>query len=306
MDCQSLELPMPDLSMPVPAQVRKRNGKTIQNFDFDKIECAIRKAWVDSDDPFDEDKLSKITMLIAKALPEGTTDVEHIQDAVEIALMKHRLYAVAKSYILYRDKRNKLRLARRKPDATAISDYIHYSKYARHQEMLGRREVFGETVNRLKAMHLDRFKDVPDLAKDIEWAFEQVHAKRVLPSMRSMQFGGKAIESNHNRMYNCSFSLIDRPRVFAEAMFLLLSGCGVGYSVQFEHVEKLPPLAFIDQKSVVHHVVDDSIEGWADALNALVMSYIRGHYLEISYSQIRAAGTPLKTCLLYTSDAADE
>ena len=96
-------------------------------------------------------------------------------------------------------------------------------------------------------------------------------------------------------MYNCSATLVDRLDAFPEAMFLLLSGSGVGYSIQFEHVEKLPAFGFIDQKRIRHHIVSDSIEGWADALKALVWSYVTGEYLEISYHLVRPAGSPLKT-----------
>jgi ribonucleoside-diphosphate reductase alpha chain len=96
-------------------------------------------------------------------------------------------------------------------------------------------------------------------------------------------------------MFNCSFGLVDRLDAFSEAMFLLLCGCGVGYSVQFDHVEKLPPIGYVDEKKIRHHVVADSIEGWADALKALVYSYQYGVYLEVSYHEIRPAGALLKT-----------
>jgi len=110
-----------------------------------------------------------------------------------------------------------------------------------------------------------------------------------------LQFGGKAVLANNCRLYNCSFSHIDRFDVFSEAMFLLLSGCGVGYSVQFDHVEKLLPIGYIDQKKVAHHVIEDSIEGWADALKALCQSFQNGINVEFSYHKIRPAGSLLKT-----------
>jgi ribonucleoside-diphosphate reductase alpha chain len=141
-------------------------------------------------------------------------------------------------------------------------------------------------------MHLGQY---PALAETIRWAFNLVRDKKVLPSMRSMQFGGPAIQALHNRIYNCSFSLVDRPEVFSEALFLLLAGCGVGYSVQFDHVEKLPSIGYVDTKSVRHHVIEDTIEGWADALKALVQSYLDGVNLEFAYHQIRSAGAPLRT-----------
>lgn len=178
------------------------------------------------------------------------------------------------------------------PDPTALSNYIHASKYARYMPELQRREVYDETVDRVELMHTKRY---PALRTEIENAFKLVREQKVLPSMRSMQFGGAAIEANNSRIYNCASSLVDRPRVFAEAMFLLLSGCGVGYSVQYEHVEKLPQLAYVDNKKVVHHVIQDTIEGWAEAVDALVNAYIGGYLVEFAYHEIRNAGVILKT-----------
>ena len=277
-------------------QVRKRDGQTVQVFDFSKIENAIRKAWQEaSPGTLDEGKLHAVTMWVANTLDDSEVGVEKIQDAVEIALMKYDLYAVAKAYVIYRHKHSELRQARQKPDPVAVSDYIHFAKYARFMPDAFRRELFPETIDRVEAMHLRRFAHVEGLPERIRWAFDRVREKRVLPSMRSMQFGGAAVENNNNRIYNCSFTHIDRPRAFAEAIFLLLSGCGVGYSVQFDHVEKLPPLGYVDGKTVVHHVIADTIEGWADALDALVRGFIDGVHIEFSYHLIRAAGTPLKT-----------
>ncbi len=178
------------------------------------------------------------------------------------------------------------------PDPKAIENYIHASKYARYMPEMLRRELYDETVDRVQLMHQKQF---PHLRERIEQAFQLVRDKRVLPSMRSMQFGGKAIEVNHARQYNCASTLVDRPRVFAEAMFLLLSGCGTGYSVQYEHVEQLPPIAYMDNTRVVHHVIEDTIEGWSDAVDALVNAYIGGYLVEFSYHKIRPAGSPLVT-----------
>jgi ribonucleoside-triphosphate reductase len=275
--------------------VRKRDGLTLQPFDTTKIQTAISKAWLDCGGCHDEDQLHAITNLITTALQSETVDVEQIQDAVEVALMRHKQFAVAKAYILYRQKRAELRASRRAPDPTAVSDYIHFDKYARYRETLGRRELYLETIDRVEDMHQARFAHIPGMAEIIHWAFDRVREKRVLPSMRSMQFGGEAILKNNCRIYNCSFSLVDRPRVFAEALFLLLCGSGVGFSVQYDHVDKLPALKAVDPHNVVHHTIADTIEGWADALDALINSYIRGYYIEFNYSQIRPEGALLKT-----------
>lgn len=279
-----------------PLTVRKRDGVTIQAFDVAKIKDAIRKAWVEVEGmPPASALLSVIASKAARALGDSEVTVEEVQDAVETALMSAKQFAVAKAYILYRQKRAEARRARRALDPRAISDYIHASKYARYQSTLLRREVYVETVDRVEAMHQRRYGHVPSMREEIAWAFGLVREKRVLPSMRSMQFGGEAIEVNNNRIYNCAFTLVDRVRAFAEAMFLLLSGCGTGYSVQFEHVGKLPRMSYVDEKRVVHHVIADTIKGWADAVDALVRSYVDGTYLEFSYHLIRRAGSLLRT-----------
>lgn len=178
------------------------------------------------------------------------------------------------------------------PDSSAIADYIHLSKYARYVPELKRRELYSETIDRVETMHVSRYSKIQD---DIRWAFDFVRQKKVLPSMRALQFAGTAIERNNARLYNCAFSLCDRTRFFQEVMFLLLCGTGVGFSVQFEHVEQLPALGRIDRDIVKHYAVDDTIEGWANALGKLITSYTKGFYIEFAYNKIRAKGAPLKT-----------
>ncbi|MEN7973734.1 MAG: ATP cone domain-containing protein, partial [Verrucomicrobiota bacterium] len=220
-------------------------------------------------------------------------DVERIQDLVEQQLMGAGLYDVARAYILYREEHKKARNQRLRPEASAIQDYMLASRYARYIPEQGRRETYAEAVGRVRDMHLRTF---PSAEEDIRWAFDQVLEKRCLPSMRSMQFGGPAIERNHARMYNCTFGICDRVEFFAEGLFLLLCGTGVGFSVEFEHVEKLPALAVsVDEGTVRHVTVQDTIEGWADAMQELMNSYIDGYLVEFNYSLIRARGTLLKT-----------
>jgi ribonucleoside-triphosphate reductase len=273
--------------------IRKRDGQTVQPFDVTKVTRAVSRAWRSVFPEVDAAKVDEVVARVVDVLPEGTLDVESVQDVVESVLMKAGHTKVAKHYILYRNERAEARALRdKKPDPRALSDYIHASKYARHRPELGRREVYPETVGRVEDMHLGRF---PHMAGEIKWAFDLVREQKVLPSMRAMQFAGPAIEASHCRQYNCSYTLIDRLEAFSEGMYLLLCGCGVGYSVQFDHVEKLPALTSIDPKRIKHHVVADNIEGWADALKVLVASYTTGEYVEFSYHQVRPAGAPLKT-----------
>lgn len=174
-----------------------------------------------------------------------------------------------------------------------LSDITVHMKYARYLPEKERRETWTEIVDRNKAMHQKKY---PELSGEIEAAYEMVYQKRVLPSMRSMQFGGKPIEVAPNRIYNCAFAPIDDWRVFSEVMFLLLGGTGVGYSVQKHHVEKLPEIQKPTSKRTRRFLVNDSIEGWADAVKALIQSYFKGgSKLRFDYSDIRPKGARLVT-----------
>jgi ribonucleoside-diphosphate reductase alpha chain len=135
-------------------------------------------------------------------------------------------------------------------------------KYSKYIPELNRRETWEELVTRNKQMHQ---KTYPQLTDEIESAYKFVYAKKVLPSMRSLQFGGKPIEISPNRIYNCAYLPIDDYRAFGEAMFLLLGGTGVGYSVQTHHVEKLPEIRKPNPKRNRRYLIADSIEGWAGA-----------------------------------------
>lgn len=224
---------------------------------------------------------------------EGIVEIEVVQDIIEKALMSYNYPDVAKAYIIYRHERAKVRSLRTEPDPRALSDYIHVAKYAKYDSVKGRRETYEETVTRVKNMYLSKFPQIPDL---IERAFNLVYQQRVLPSMRSMQFAGLGIETHNARMYNCSFTLIDREDVFSQIFYLLLCGCGVGYSVQWKHIEKLPRLQYVNRKNVYHHLIGDTIEGWADAIDHLIHSYTYGgRYVEFNYSEVRSEGSPLIT-----------
>ena len=182
-------------------------------------------------------------------------------------------------------------------------------KYAKYLPELNRRETWEELVTRNKQMHQ---KTYPQLTDEIEIAYKFVYDKKVLPSMRSLQFGGKPIEISPNRIYNCAYLPIDDHRAFGEAMFLLLGGTGVGYSVQTHHVEKLPEIRKPNPKRNRRYLIADSIEGWADAVKVLVKSYFTGgSSFTFDFSDIRQKGArlvtsggkapgpqPLKECLI--------
>ena len=174
-----------------------------------------------------------------------------------------------------------------------LSDITVHMKYARYLTDKYRRETFSEIVDRNKEMHIKKY---PDLKEEIEAAYQFVYDKKVLPSMRSMQFGGKPIEVAPNRVFNCAYMPVDDIRSFAEAMFLLLGGTGVGFSVQRHHVEKLPEIRAPRGDRTRRFLIGDSIEGWADAVKALLISYIKGtSKLRFDFSDIRPKGARLVT-----------
>lgn len=190
-----------------------------------------------------------------------------------------------------------------------LSEITVYMKYAKYLPELNRRETWEELVTRNKQMHIKRY---PHLESEIESAYQFVYNKKVLPSMRSLQFGGKPIEISPNRIYNCAYLPIDDYRAFGESMFLLLGGTGVGYSVQKHHVEKLPEIYKPNPKKNRRYLIADSIEGWADAVKVLVKSYFTGgSSFTFDFSDIRHKGArlvtsggkapgpqPLKECLI--------
>ncbi len=276
-------------------------------------------------------EVTKISAAVAQMLELHYRDgkhpsIEQVQDAVEKAIAAAGRWEVARAYMLYRARHAERRLVHYADNG--MSDYIAMAKYARYRPDLGRREIFSEGVERVRDMHLSFFAtkmdrqvpatlpaDVAELAgknadlltrtlggqrldQIIREIFLQVSAKKVLPSMRSMQFGGEAILKNQSRMFNCSFANVDRVDFFKEYFFLLLSGCGVGFSVQKHHIALLPPLPGRlpeNELPVWHYHIEDTIEGWSDALGALIASFYEGKKIEFDFSQIRARGEPLRT-----------
>jgi ribonucleoside-triphosphate reductase len=172
-----------------------------------------------------------------------------------------------------------------------LSEITTYMKYAKYRPELNRRETWEELVTRNKEMHQVKF---PQLKDEIENAYKLVYDKKVLPSMRSLQFAGKPIELNNARIFNCSFLPLDDWRAFSEIMFLLLSGCGVGYSVQTHHIDNLPEIKVPTKHK--RYLVGDSIEGWADAVRMLCKAYFQGAPLPtFDFRDIRAKGAQLIT-----------
>jgi ribonucleoside-diphosphate reductase alpha chain len=175
-----------------------------------------------------------------------------------------------------------------------LSEITVHMKYAKYVPELNRRETWEELVTRNKQMHKKKF---PMLKDEIDEKYKLVYDKKILPSMRSLQFGGKPIEISPNRIYNCAYLPIDSVDAFSETMFLLLGGTGVGYSVQRHHVTKLPVIQKPYPKRKRRFLIGDSIEGWADAIKVLMKSYMNGtnSRIEFDYSDVRPKGATLVT-----------
>jgi len=184
-----------------------------------------------------------------------------------------------------------------------LQNYTFVSKYARWLEDKNRRETWKEAVDRVREMMHTQY-DSFGIAEDIDWAYDIMYKKKVLGSQRALQFGGDPILKRHAKIYNCTASYCDRLRFFQECFWLLLCGSGTGFSVQKHHVAKLPSLEHeIESDQATKYVIDDSIEGWANALGVLLSSYFskpveefkqyKNTHIVFDYSNIRPKGSSL-------------
>ena len=173
-----------------------------------------------------------------------------------------------------------------------LSDVTVFNKYAKYIDEKERRETWEELVTRNMEMHIRQY---PEFEQEIRDAYVFVYSKKVLPSMRSLQFSGRPIELAHNRIYNCAYMPIDHIDAFSELMFLLLGGTGGGYSVQSHHVKELPTVLG-PLEETRRFLVGDSIEGWADAIKVLVEAYFLGKQKPVfDVRDIREKGAALIT-----------
>ena len=184
-----------------------------------------------------------------------------------------------------------------------LQNYTFVSKYARWLEDKNRRETWKEAVDRVRQMMHLRYDEL-GVAEEIDWAYDMMYKKKVLGSQRALQFGGDPILKRHAKIYNCTASYCDRLRFFQECFWLLLCGSGTGFSVQKHHISKLPALEHdIAQDQAIKYVIEDSIEGWANALGVLLSSYFskpveefkqyKNAHVVFDYSNIRPKGSPL-------------
>lgn len=166
--------------------------------------------------------------------------------------------------------------------------YMGYSRWDDDKESF---ENWSEAIDRVMSMHIRKYttlgKMSDDLLKLIEEASIGYKEKRVLGAQRALQFGGEQLLSKEARNYNCSVSYVDRPAFFNEAMYMLLCGAGVGFSVQKHHIEKLPSIKKPDNKKIKVFEVQDSIEGWADSFAVLLSTYFTENQVFPKYSGCR-------------------
>ena len=181
-----------------------------------------------------------------------------------------------------------------------LSDAKYFEGYSRYNDEKERYETWEEAVDRVMGMHRGYYADklTPELEEAISFATRIYKDKGVLGAQRALQFGGEQILKHPMKMYNCTSSYADRPEFFGEIFYIALCGCGAGFSVQTHHVEKLPAVVQRTKAPKIH-IVEDSIEGWADALDALMASYFeespkfpeyRGHRIYFDMTKIRPKG----------------
>lgn len=179
-------------------------------------------------------------------------------------------------------------------DKQALADITVFNKYARFTHDLGRRENWEEIVTRNANMHKEKY---PQMAAQIDDVYAKfVYTKRVLPSMRSLQFGGRPILMAENRIFNCAYAPAESTKFFSELMFLLLGGTGMGYSVQRRHTDKLPKIKTPESDGEYKYQVQDSIVGWSDAVKVVCKAFFSAGTLPIfDYRDIRDKGAELIT-----------
>jgi len=296
-------------------KVRKRNGKIV-SFDFTKIEKAIRKAMAASGEGSPEEatmvayKVVSDLVRTARKHKDFIPSVEGTQDEVERQLILSDYVNTAKSYILYRAERSKMRYDEgiqvpehvRKLVAESkkyfknnpLGEFVYLRSYARWIKEEGRRETWIETVDR----YIGFMKE--NLGKKLsngEYAEvrEAILKQEIMPSMRLMQFAGDAARRCNVCAYNCSFIAPTQLTDFAEIMYLSMCGTGVGYSVESQNIQQLPQIKKQSGEKLKTHVIQDSKEGWCDALTLGLKTWYSGKDIDFDFSKLRPAGARLKT-----------
>ncbi len=293
----------------VPQYIIKRDGRKAA-FDLKRIENAIFRCFKGmersaGDAEKEAHDLSNQVLNIVSAKYDVPT-VENVQDIVEMVLQAGGEYEAAKRYILYRADHAKMRQERPVPDEvkkafdesdqyfpTQLQKFQFYDKYSRFSYELGRRETWLETVDR--AVNFLRELSEYRLAKNTyERIRKAILEMKVMPSMRLLAMAGPAARRSNICIYNCSYLPVDSFQSFVEAMIISMNGCGVGYSVESEYVEKFPRIKRQKNEPPVNFVIEDSTEGWAESLRVGLETWFDGRDIHFNYSLIREAGAVLR------------
>ena len=293
--------------------VQKRNGSIVP-FEFSRVVNAIHKAMISVEEGSEEEarlaanKVLADLVRIVKKFKNFVPTVEGIQDTVEKELILSEYVKTAKSYILYRDKRSKLRekgvqvpeKVRRLTEESKkyfkspLGEFVYYRTYSKWIEEEGRRETWIETVDRYMSFMRE---NLGNLLKEPEYkeVREAILNQEAMPSMRLLQFAGPAARKTNVCAYNCSFIAPSTFQDFAEIMYISMCGTGVGFSVESQNIQALPQIKSQTGKKLPTHIVADTKEGWGDALYLGIKTWYEGNDIEFDYSGLRPAGAKLKT-----------
>ena len=301
-----MELTGATMPLQLPKQIVKRDGRVVE-FDVQRIENAVAKCFASLKRTPQSDP-SHIAHQAANVVAAKYTvpTVEQVQDIVEMVLQAAGEYEAAKAYILYRAEHAKMREYRPIPEnvrtafsasdsyfPTQLQKFQFYDKYSRFNYQLGRRETWIETVDRatnyLRELSHGKLSD-----EDYARIREGILTMQVMPSMRLLAMAGDAARRNNITIYNCSYMPVDSIDSFVEALIISMCGCGVGYSVERQYVENFPRIQRRKQSEPMVHVVEDSSDGWANALRLGLERWFCGEDVKFDYSQIRPAGAPLR------------
>lgn len=293
----------------VPTTIVKRDGRVVP-FDVTRIESALTRCFASfgraPETSIEELARRVVNIVAAKSLGESPT-VEGVQDIVEMVLQAAGEFEAAKRYILYRADRARDRERRPVPDhvrqafdqsrayfPTTLQQFQFFDKYSRFNYDLGRRETWIETVDRA----VDYMYDLAGSRLPRE-TYERVRTgileMRAMPSMRLLAMAGPAARRNSVAIYNCSYQPVESIESFVEALIISMAGCGVGFSVESKYVENFPRIKRQTGKAPLNIIVEDSAEGWAEALRAALHIWFEGGDVHFDLSQLRSAGAPLRT-----------
>ncbi|MDA8381517.1 MAG: ATP cone domain-containing protein [Betaproteobacteria bacterium] len=292
--------------------IRKRDGRLVP-FDAGRIARAVARAMEAAAEGDPGEDAARVADAVVRALDGRYADqhipqVEEIQDLVEETLILLDFAKTAKAYILYRHERALIRdKAREVPDrvkalarasksyfSNALAEFVYYRTYSRWIEAEGRRETWIETVDRYVAFMREILGERLSAAEYAE-VREAIMQQRVMPSMRLLWAAGEAARANPATAYNCAFIAPRGLDDFAEIMYLLMCGVGVGFSVESQNVQLLPIIAHATGQRRPTHVVADSKEGWGDALKLGLHAWYEGDDITFDYARVRPAGARLKT-----------